>query len=267
MAAPTNVLDRGALPAKVPHRFGLKSVATVTQQPNGHWMFGSEWQEACGDGVFVAPNNCDPLVEAEDRIKTAFALGEGSVDDAFTLYAMHQCSVVGGALISERTALAMDELNLGEWNAIEQRFMDRVLTEGTTAYAGGISGAKNAFAAIMAGWDLGIEPTIHVTPNVAVALDGQFQRYGNHLEHQTIGGKAAVGFGYDAASGLADASEGYIALTGPVFGAYGNANDLTNEQVDVQSNTYIALVERPYVIGYLCKAIYVKVNDVGTLTA
>ena len=263
MADPRNYLTRTDLPKKTAHRLGLGNVSVTDRVANGHWMFGADWQESCGTNVLVAPNNCDPLLDPEDRVKTSFGLQEGVGTDDFTLYGFHRCSAIGDS-ISERAFYARDELDLGEWMAVEKRFMAHVIANGTTAYAGGISGATNALAALLSGWSLPVEPIVHVTPNVAIALGSQIQNKGDHLELRT-GQTVSVGFGYD--EGLAGVTEGRIALTGPVWATVGSDADLGGETIDPETNTYLALVERPFSIGYLCDAIYTKVNAVITVTA
>lgn len=263
MADPRNTLTRSDLPTKTAHRFGLASVTDTETGANGHWMFGSDWLDSCGTNVLVAPNNCDPLLDPEARVKTSFALDDGVGTDDFTLYGFHRCSAVGDPL-GERILYARDELGLGMWFAIEKRFMDRVLLTGTTPYAAGISGALNALGAALMAWDKPVSPIVHVTPNVAVALGDRLTRVDNHLELVT-GERVAVGYGYD--TGLADATKGTIVLTGPTFATLGSENDLGGETIDPATNTYLALAERPVSIGYLCDAVYVPVNGVIAITA
>ena len=91
----------------------------------------------------------------------------------------------------------MEELNLGEWHAVEKRLMAAVVAQGSTPYAPGISGAKNTLGALLMQWDLPIEPTVHMSPNVAVMLDGQFGKAGNQLRLTLNDSPLAIGFGYD----------------------------------------------------------------------
>lgn len=265
MANPRTQLNRTDLPTKTPHRFGLKSVARSEQKANGHWMFGSDWQESCGTNLLVAPDNCDPALTEEQRTKDSFSLADGVGTDEFTLYGMHRCSAIGMAL-SERSGLAMDELNLGEWFQIEKVLADKIRAEGTAPLTGTQNDAKKALAGLLQTWDLPVEPVVHMTPNVAVALEGQFKREAMHLE-LTFGGLVSVGHGYadavepDGDPVLANYGSGLIALTGPVFVEYGSA--IENEQMDVATNTYLALAERPYTVGYLCKATYAVVTGLA----
>lgn len=258
MAVPKQVLDAAALPQKSTHRFGLKSVTKAEQKANGHWMFGSQWQESCGTNVKTAPDNCAVDITEEEMTKESFTLDAG-VTDEFTLYGFNRCSVIGSA-ISERSGVASEEINLGEWFAVEKRLMDAIAVDGTEINAGGIVGANAALGVLLNAWGLGVEPTVHMTPNVAVAL-ATIQNKANHLELQT-GEHVAVGYGY--VTGLADASVGRIALTGPTFATFGTL--IENEQADVPTNTYLALAERPFSIGYLCKAIYIDVLGLADLT-
>lgn len=266
MANPRTQLTRSDLPTKTPHRFGLKSVARSEQKSNGHWMFGSDWQESCGTNLLVAPDNCDPVLTEAQRTKDSFSLDDGAGTSDFTLYGMHRCSAIGTA-ISERSGYAMDELNLGEWMQIEKMLADKIRAEGTAPLTGAQSDAKKALAGLLQTWDLPVEPTVHMTPNVAVALEGQFKREAAHLE-LTFGGFISVGHGYaDAvtpanAPVLSNYGSGLIALTGPVFVEYGTA--IENEQMDTATNTYLALAERPYTVGYLCKAVYAVVTGLAT---
>lgn len=258
MAVPKQFVDATALPQKTTHRFGLKSVARSEQKSNGHWMFGSQWLESCGENVKVAPDNCAPDITEEEMTKIAFGQEAGATEQ-FTLYGLHQCSVVGSA-ISERSGLAMEELNLGEWFQIEKHLMDVIAADGTEVNAGGVGGAFEALGVILQAWGLGVEPTVHMTPNVAVALRSSVQRQGAHLELRT-GEPVAVGHGY--VTGLPNLSVGRIALTGPTMVEYGSA--IENEQIDVPTNSYLALAERPYTLGYTCKAIYIDVLNLADL--
>jgi hypothetical protein len=263
MTVPPQVLDRTALPAKSVHRFGLRSVASLDTQPNGHWMFGNRWQESCGTNVLVAPDNCDPAIDTtEERTKTPFTEDLESFTEQATLYGYHRCSVIGSD-IAERSAIARAELDLGQWHKIEALLMDSLASTADEPYAAGISGAKNALAALLMNWDLPVQPVVHMTPNVAVMLDGQFEQEGDSLTLKVSGAPVSIGFGYD--TGLANAGVGHLALTGPVFITQGDY--IENEQIDPATNEYLALAERPYSVGYLCKAVYVQVNAVGALTA
>lgn len=259
MAQPRTILDRTAVPAKTAHRFGLKSVTAVKQEANGHWMFGSEWQESCGANIKVAPDNCDLALTDEERTKESFALNDGVGTTDFTLYGFHRCSAVGTA-ISERSTYAMEELNLGEWQQVERLFIEKVIAEGTAGTSS--TDAAKALGKLLQGWHLPVEPTVHVTPNVAIALGSQIQNKVNHLEIRT-GEHVANGFGYVGAQTAlgADylaATEGIIALTGPAFATIGTA--LQGEQMDPATNTYLALAERPFSVGYSCDALYVKIT-------
>lgn len=279
MADPRTNLTLDELPTKVAHRFGLKSVAETTQKPNGHWMTGSEWEEQCGTNLKVAPDNCDIALTQEERTKVSFTLDDGVGTDDFTLYGFHRCSAIGTAL-SARSGYAMAELSLGEWGQVERLFAQKVIDEGTTPIGDDTDDARAALGALLQAWPYPIEPTIHVTPNVATALASTVQNKVNHLETRT-GEHISNGFGYGDAlvpdetpvdpedpplpdvPFLADVSEGLIILTGPTFVHYGTA--IENEQIDPPTNTYLALAERPYSIGYLCGAIYVKVTGLITL--
>ncbi|HQW88947.1 MAG TPA: hypothetical protein PK478_03800 [Nitrospira sp.] len=263
MADPRNTLTRSQLPAKEAHRFGLGSVAQVESVPNGHWMFGADWLDSCGSNVLVAPNNCDPLLDPQDRVKTWFALQSGVGTDDFTLYGFHRCSAVGDT-VSERMDYATDELDLGQWYAVERRFITAVIAESVSPYPAGISGATNALAALLSAWNKPVSPIVHMTINVAIALGSQIQNKGDHLELRT-GERVVIGYGYDV--GLANATEGTIALTGPVFATVGSTSGLGGETIDRESNTYLALAERPFSIGYLCDSTHVNVNNVITTTA
>jgi hypothetical protein len=263
MADPRNTLTRSELPAKKAHPFGLASVAAVESVPNGHWMFGADWLESCGSNVLVAPNNCDPLVvDPEDRLKTPFTLEEGVGTDDFTLYGFHRCSAVGDT-VSERMDYATDELDLGDWYAVERRFITSIIAGSVSPYPAGIGGALNALAAILMAWDKPVSPIVHMTPNIAVVLADHLKQVDGHLELIT-GEHVVVGYGYD--TGLANAGEGTIALTGPVFATVGSTGGL-GETIDRETNTYLALAERPFSIGYLCGAVHVNVNNVITITA
>jgi hypothetical protein len=262
MSVTPQVLDRSALPAKKVHRYGLQSVASLDTQPNGHWMYGSRWQEACGTDVFVAPDNCDPDIDQAERVKQHFSEDLESFTEQATLYGYHRCSAIGRD-IAESAAIAKAELDLGQWHKIEALLMDSLASTADEPYAAGISGAKNALAALLMNWDLPVQPVVHMTPNVAVMLDGQFEQEGDSLTLKVSGAPVSIGFGYD--TGLANAGVGHLALTGPVFITQGDY--IENEQIDPATNEYLALAERPYSVGYLCKAVYVQVNAVGALTA
>lgn len=257
MADPRNTLTRSQLPAKQAHRFGLGSVAEVESVPNGHWMFGADWLESCGSNVLVAPNNCDPLLEPEDRVKTSFALESGVGTDDFTLYGFHRCSAVGDT-VSERMDYATDELDLGQWYAVEKRFMETITTATPSPYPAGIAGSLNALGALLMRWKNPVSPIVHLTPNVALVLADHLEQVDGHLELIT-GERVVVGYGY---SSFLSAVDGYVALTGPVFATVGSTTGLGGETIDRESNTYLALAERPFSIGYLCDAIHVGVNNV-----
>lgn len=254
----TTVLSETDLPTRQSHRFGLKAVATEALANNRDLIAPLEWQESCGTNVRVAPDNCDPLLEPEDRVKQPFALDDGAGLTPFALYALHECSAIGNSL-PERQGFAMDELDLGEWHQIE-RTLATVITAGT-AISAPVAGAKAALARILMAWDMPVEPTVHVTPNVAVALEGQYEKAmsGQRLDLKVTGSPFAVGFGYDV--GLA-ADEGWIMLTGPVFVRRGQAM-ASEPTLNMAANSVLALAERPYSIGYRCGAIFVKVTAVS----
>jgi hypothetical protein len=266
MAVPRNTLTRSELPAKRAYRFGLASVTETTSAANGHWMFGADWLESCGTNVLVAPNNCDPLLDPEDRVKTSFALAAGAGTLDFTLYGFHRCSIIGDP-VEERRLYALDELDLGQWAQVERQLLKHVAYEVFSTYPTGISGPLNALTALLAGWDKPVEPIVHMTRNVAMVLSDYLIRVDDHLELKT-GERVSVGYGdlLVAYEQPADVRTGAIMLTGPVFATIGSDSDIGGETVDRETNTYLALVERPISFGYLCGATWVQVNDVITTT-
>ena len=262
--APSTILTTADLPTVRPHRFGLQNSADAQQAARVGVGFGFEWMESCGDNVFVAPDNCAvPPLAPEDRVKTPFGHDLAGTADEFALYALFECSAIGSGLsMSERQRLANDELTLGEWYQIERRFKDVVQAAAPFA-VGGIAGARNALAVALSKWKSPVEPIVHMTPNVAVALGSTIQNKTSHIELRT-GERVAVGYGYS--DEITDDTEGWIALTGPVVVRYGTSIN-SEPALSRDDNTVLALAERPYAIGHLCKAIHVTVNDVVTNTA
>jgi hypothetical protein len=239
------------VPPVAPHRFGLRSVATFTQRPDGPWLYGVDWDENCGGGVNEGYVDCDPDIPV-DFVKEPFDKGYNDAD-AFALYAMIECSLIGG---QDDKAKAMAELLAGEDYGVERRLATQVLAEATDIVPAGAVSAKAALASLLGAWYLTsrIEPVIHMSPNVAQFVD--FEAHGNHLTLKS-GERVSIGAGYAEGFGGTTFDDYALFATGPVFGFYGTA--VVYEAPVIVDNEHVVLAERPWLVGSRCTPVRVSI--------
>lgn len=265
MTTPASILNKTDLPTASKHRFGLRSVGDFKVVSDPHWLNGIEWEERCGVGVGTAYMPCDPANPANDPetptdfVKTAFDIGGVREAYPFPVYSMVECGILVEPEGGYKT-VAREELVLGEDRAVETRFAIQVLADSVSPFAAPATDAKKALAGLLARWDGAVEPLVHLTPNLAVALGDSIVKVGNHLELRT-GESVSVGYGYAAGLGISDTSIGGIFLTGPVFARYGTLVELEGYETTLNRKT--ALAERPWIVSHLCDALRATVTGVG----
>lgn len=237
-------------PTGTPHRYGLLSVAEIRPQGDGKWLNGIQFDQTCGNGVARGYVPCD--TPPEDFVKEPTDLDLGNEADALVLYAMVQCGMIGGVT---DTSYAEAELDAGEARALEEEFALEVWASATSI--GTTADVKAGVAALLDAWPSGIEPTIHMSPNVALLSDF-IERDGDVIRLKT-GEKVAVGYGYKAGAGLTGVDAGALFITGPVWGYQGNL--VTAGAPLIVDNEYTQLAERPWLITTLCESFKITLTN------
>jgi hypothetical protein len=245
---------RVTAPQGTPHRYGLLSVTAMQSPGSGHWVNGIEFDQTCGVGVKRAYVPCD--TPPTNFVKEPLELSRGNEADALVLYAMVDCGFIGGG---DDPELARAELAAGEARALEAEFA-------LTAYAnagppiGTTTDAAEALGALLASWDAGVMPTIHMSPNVAVLLGDRIVREGDGLYLRT-GEQVSVGYGYAEGAAQNGINTGALFITGPVFGY--SSDVIEGAAPRIVDNAAVTLAERVWLIASLCTTQVIILEDLA----
>jgi hypothetical protein len=260
-----------------PRRFGIRGVLTPLEPGTPHWQFdGATWEEVCASGAGVGAVPCDasPMAGYERFVLAANVdptgeAGTGTYPedgfDAFFAYAMIECSMIGG---QDYDARATRALELAEDDIVADRLLREVNVH-TNALSTTLS-PKAALGMALNAWEHGGDPVVLISHNIAQSLDLEVSENGQHLELKT-GEKVYVFRDHEGA--LADVSDdgpGHIILLGDIVGIEGEQATIEVPVTGVDTGTAnfnndkIALSYRPWLVGFVCDAVWYRVQGLDT---
>lgn len=284
-----NTRQRIEAPPVTPSPFGLFSAATV-QDTSGteenRWIHaGITWEPAhCGPAYTTVAACLDAEGDdPEDPTAKTITDGIDAVEGAaFAAYHLHRCTLPGHQWDTVGRDRAADALRLGEQRAAEQVMMDRMAI--AAAGTDGIvlnSDPQHVVDAIgrlerYLGANYGGVGVLHMDPLVATLAESYnlLQTTGTRKQTRAATTTVAVGGGYGA--GLVPSLEGGSPATGGVSWVYATGQVLVRRAAteviqsaagSLRTNQYVALAERPYVLGWECvtAAIAVAGSYAGTV--
>lgn len=227
------------VPPPAQRRFGLFSVASPIDSSEPHWQNGIQWTSpACTTVQPVPTNPTDPCAVMP---KTAQDIAPYYDGTPTVVYAMPTCAPFGVDLAKA----AMDALAHGEEAAIGKALAKRVTLDGGAPSAG--TGLTPAVAlAQMEGYlaSAGIAGFIGMDARVASLVSDKLEQHGNQLTTK-LG--TPVWLTYLDATGT-----GWVVATGRIIVYRAPASVHGPVQKMPEANQFIALAERPYVMGYEC---------------
>lgn len=282
-------------PTRTPMPYGLFTVVEPRDDGDPHWKNGVEWQPLCGGSsttfdYCVTGGAAPPLVDTGGRDTRAAT--------PFTVYAEIDCSPVGTqwdqGLEDARKLLELTEQYQVErafWTGLNQGLagpasvyphlaanvavvdpvqgsnLQVVLQPAATVVTGSAVGATQGIGALEAAlaqcYDG--EAVLHVPVQAipVMASNVLFYRDGNAL--RTFNGNrvvAGAGYANTSPSGVAaPAGTAWIYATGALFMYKGGVEQFTREQsLDRNTNTFKAIAQRTYVLGWDCCLFAVLIN-------
>lgn len=262
-------------PTYAPAPFGLLSVAQVVDDPDPHWRNGIKWEATCSPSASTTISPCSEVVDpaaAPDGRRAAtppVKSGDRGVPQAegpaVTLYATHECAVVGrtqqadldraGMLLTNGESRALESvLYTGETEAGTLPENLQALAEPALGVAGA-SGLAHALGLLEddLAQNYGGLGVIHATRGLALALVGErlAQRSTNGARLETVlGTPISAGGGYGTGTRLY--ATGAVVVYRGAPSAYPG--------VDRAVNTSHVIVERTYAYGWDCLASYADVD-------
>lgn len=238
-------------PAPTTRPFGLFSFPAASTPAGGRWEMGVWWRSrGCNQvGVTFAPCQVDDPVEELDS-NVVCAVTEAP---SFTVYARSDESM-GGAPLSEKFAAARDALLMGEQFAVEAALWAMLLTATPTPVAAGSAHEALAIVEARVSAVYGGNPVIHMGRYTAtlVGLAGALTVVGGKLT-TVLNAVVVAGAGYEPIAPDQDEPVDVIG-TGAVEIIRGDVNDL-GQTFDRDTNSIMAVVERPYIVGWDCAAV------------
>lgn len=270
-------------PPVTPSPFGLFSAATVQDTS------GTEDSRWIHSGITWEPAHCGP---AHVTLGACLAAGEEKETDdgidavegaSFTVYHLHSCKLPGNAW-DRGDQLAADALRLGEQRAAERVLMERMAV--AAASDGGIVLTSSPLHVVDAvaqlerylGANYGGVGVIHMDPQVATLAESYnlLQTTGTRKQTRAATTSVAVGGGYGAGlipqedpevQDAPDSGVSWIYATGQVLVRRAAPEVVKSAAGSLQTNTYVALAERSYVVGWECvtAAIAVASSYAGTV--
>lgn len=258
-------------PPLAPLPFGLLSAALVLDDNDSHLGMGVEYESLhCG----TAHRAVDQCIRDEAEA-TEFTTDDGKLlftGDAFHVYALHTCRLLGGYTGAQADAQA--KLEAGEGRAIEEGAAEQFLaaadditpTAGTAVHPLAGLALLEAYAAA----NYGGTPVIHMPRDIGTLLSngGVLNRYGRRLE-TVQGAVVASGGGYSVnpltvGAEASDDGSRWLWATGAVTvrrgpvefhgGAIQGA-----EGIGINQSNTLAL--RPVVVTHECFAVAVLVQS------
>lgn len=233
---------RVAGPVCRPPRFGLLSVADVTERPDDEWAKGLEWDELpCGYDVGVTAGQCPPL--PEQHVKSAARGFSTNFADSFAVYAGWTCST--GGMEAEQAWDEAKELLRRNWaKGLELTFWTGVDQDGNevrstlgSSMPTILNGPGDPVPAVdltagvgvlesFAGDCNGCEPVVHASRGVATFLAERslIERDGSQLRMAGTGSLFAPGGGYPTSGpggAVAAPGEAWIYVSGGVSLTHG----------------------------------------------
>lgn len=202
--------------------FGLLSVATVVPDDDPHLALAVSYETLACSTAHLTSDQC--VTDAAQQESFVSDDGKDVVDgDAFVVYALHTCRLLGGYETAE--ADARTRLDTGFGRAVEEGLEaaslgaadDLTPTVGTAVHPLAALAILEKYARA----NYGKVPVFHATPDVATVLAGAgvVDRYGPRLETK-LGAPVAVGGGYGTALDVgvttAVAGESWLRVTGTV---------------------------------------------------
>ena len=247
-----NTRQRVEAPPVTPSPFGLFSAATVNDDGGSGAQGGSGLRWVLS-GITWEPAYCGPAYVTEGACLDADALTvEDGIDAVealpFTAYHLHRCRLPGRDWTTGDQRAA-EALRLGEQRAAEAVLWQGMADADALEVLGG--GAVHPVEAMglledHLGANYGGVGVIHAAPSTATLLTsyGLLERVGTGQQSKATGTRVAVGGGY---------LPGRLYATGQVMVRRTSAAEVMRSAAgDLTTNQYVALAQRPYVIGWEC---------------
>lgn len=265
-----------------PSPYGIFSVATIEDLPEGHWMDGTFHEQESCDDLLVVSQFCEPHTKTDSAAGPAFP-----ESDTFVVVAGYECATAGDTLAVAHDR-AEERLAQGEERSVERTFWTG--KDGTPAAntvrtnlnqnpdavdltPGGVATSITNGLALLESWageNMACRPVLHVNRGVAVYLDkhDHIRPDGDVMFVRSTGSRVVVGGGYlvTGPNGVAaPAGEGWLYITGavkilrsPVF--FTPPRDDQAAAVDLQINDVAVFAERFYSVSLGCGLAAVRVT-------